>query len=121
MKVDARAASSGHPDFPPSVVDAIETIQPDARVRSRTSRTNFARYLADVERAREAIMSDIFDSASYRKSVRRQFRMSVILVAGMAFAAFALGFSMPIGSTPDAPNIDDDAVFFGRLVAMDGQ
>ncbi|WP_424362563.1 hypothetical protein [Methylocystis parvus] len=55
-----------------------------------------------------------------RESARRQFRVSVLLVAAMATAAFVLGFALPInsarkGATPIADNIE----FSGRLVSVD--
>jgi hypothetical protein len=79
------------------------------------------RYLADIERPMEAIMSDIFDSAVYRESARRQFRLSVMLVACMAVAAFVVGFANPISSPHNAINVDGDSTFTGRLTAMNGQ
>lgn len=63
-------------------------------------------------------MSDIYASASYRKSVRRQFWLSVALLICMATAAFAAGFAAPIKATHHATKIDDDGVFVGRLVAI---
>ena len=66
-------------------------------------------------------MSDIFDSASHRELARGQFRLSVMLVACMAFAAFVMGFATPISSPHNAINFDDDSTFAGRLTAMNGQ
>ena len=53
-------------------------------------------------------MSDTFSSASYRKSARRQFRLSVMLVTALAASAFALGFSLPIKPAQHVIH-DDDA------------
>lgn len=57
------------------------------------------------------------------ESARRQFRMSLVLVGAMAFAAFILGFALPLNaphSTPPSATISDDGAFSGRLVTMDG-
>jgi hypothetical protein len=61
------------------------------------------------------MMSDTFSSVSYRESGRAQFRLSVMLVIGLAAAAFALGFSLPI--KPAQHVILDDGAFVGRLIA----
>ncbi|MCX7900365.1 MAG: hypothetical protein N2444_09850 [Methylocystis sp.] len=53
-----------------------------------------------------------------RDSARRQFRLSVLLVAAMAMAAFVLGFALPI-STPKTQQIASDDSFSGRLVSVD--
>jgi hypothetical protein len=55
------------------------------------------------------------------ESARRQLRMSLILVAAMATAAFVLGFSVPAGKShglKSAPVAADDANFSGRLVSV---
>ncbi len=56
-----------------------------------------------------------------RESARRQFHMSVVLVAAMALAAFVLGFLSPV--TPRQPlkqtAIATDSQFSGRLVTID--
>jgi hypothetical protein len=62
------------------------------------------------------MMSDTFSSARYRESARRQFRLSVMLVIGLAVAAFSLGFSVPIKPAQHVI-LDDDGAFVGRLVA----
>lgn len=53
---------------------------------------------------------------------RRQFRVSLFLVAAMAFAAFILGFALPLNAprtSPPTPAISSDAGdFSGRLVTM---
>ena len=56
-----------------------------------------------------------------RESARRQLRMSLVLVAAMAGAAFVLGFSVPVDkfhSVQGAPVMGDDAAFSGRLVSI---
>jgi hypothetical protein len=57
-----------------------------------------------------------------RESARRQFRMSLMLVAAMAVAAFVLGFAQPLTS-PSHLQMDSSANesgFSGRLVSIDG-
>ena len=63
------------------------------------------------------MVSDTFSSPSYRKSARRQFRLSVMLVTALAASAFALGFSLPIKPAKHVIHVDDDGPFVGRLVA----
>lgn len=56
------------------------------------------------------------------ESARRQFRVSVFLVAAMALAAFILGFALPLNaphSSSPSPTISDDGAFSGRLVTID--
>jgi hypothetical protein len=67
----------------------------------------------------ESTMSDIFISARSRASARKQFLRSVLLVAWMAFAAFALGFAIPVSTTQNATKVDDSWVFIGRLMVVD--
>lgn len=55
------------------------------------------------------------------ESARRQFRVSLLLVAAMALAAFILGFALPLNaphSSPPAPALTDSS-FSGRLVTID--
>lgn len=54
-----------------------------------------------------------------RESARRQFRVSILLVAAMAFAAFVLGFAMPVNPAQNAAPTADTAPFSGRLVSVD--
>jgi hypothetical protein len=55
-----------------------------------------------------------------RESARRQFRVSILLVAAMATAAFVLGFALPINSAQKASTpIAANAEFSGRLVSVD--
>jgi hypothetical protein len=57
------------------------------------------------------------------ESARRQFRVSLLLVAAMAIAAFILGFALPLNAprtsppTPALYGASDD--FSGRLVTID--
>ncbi len=54
-----------------------------------------------------------------RESARRQFRVSILLVAAMATAAFVLGFALPINSAHKAPPMaEDGGAFSGRLVRV---
>ncbi len=56
------------------------------------------------------------------ESARRQFRMSVMLVAAMGLAAFVLGFAQPL-TTPSQlkqSSFATDSGFSGRLVSIDG-
>jgi hypothetical protein len=66
----------------------------------------------------EAHMSNAYYSVIDHASARRQFRLSVALVAAMAVAALVLGFATPIHQTPKATMMDDGAAFSGRLVSM---
>lgn len=54
-----------------------------------------------------------------RESARRQFRISILLVAAMATAAFVLGFALPLNTTHGHTPIADNAGFSGRLVSVD--
>jgi hypothetical protein len=59
------------------------------------------------------------DVASDKISIRRQFKMSVGLVAAMMIAAFVLGFSLPIDREYQAPAVSDHLDgSFGRLVNL---
>ncbi|WP_159730679.1 hypothetical protein [Methylosinus sp. Ce-a6] len=57
------------------------------------------------------------------ESARRQFRVSLFLVAAMALAAFILGFALPLNaprSSPPTPAVSSDAGdLFGRLIGVD--
>ncbi|HEY8261069.1 MAG TPA: hypothetical protein VIG55_07650 [Methylosinus sp.] len=57
------------------------------------------------------------------ESARRQFRVSLLLVAAMALAAFVLGFALPLNaprSSPPVPlSISDAGEFSGTLVTID--
>jgi len=54
-----------------------------------------------------------------RESARRQFRVSILLVAAMATAAFVLGFALPINSAQKSAPVAENAAFSGRLVSVD--
>ena len=61
-------------------------------------------------------MEPAFTRSFDRDSARRQFRVSLLLVAAMAMAAFVLGFALPIGSPAQkaTPVATDGGVFAGR-------
>lgn len=63
-------------------------------------------------------MTDAFYSITDRESVRRQFRMSVVMVVAMAIGAYILGFATPIAQMRKATMTDDSVPFTGRLVTM---
>lgn len=55
------------------------------------------------------------------ETARRQLRVSLMLVAAMAVAAFVLGFALPFNGTrppPDKPGASGDNGFSGRLVTI---
>ncbi|MCC3244133.1 hypothetical protein LG047_02150 [Methylocystis sp. WRRC1] len=54
-----------------------------------------------------------------RESARRQFRVSILLVAAMATAAFVLGFALPVNSVQKSSPLADNGAFSGRLVSME--
>jgi hypothetical protein len=56
-----------------------------------------------------------------RESARRQFRMSIMLVAAMGVAAFVLGFAQPLTSPGPSKQgaLATDSGFSGRLVSID--
>jgi hypothetical protein len=57
------------------------------------------------------------------ESARRQFRVSLLLVAAMALAAFILGFALPLEAPHlalQSPAPTDAGDFSGTLVTMDG-
>lgn len=54
-----------------------------------------------------------------RESARRQFRVSILLVAAMAFAAFVLGFALPINASQNTSQAAGNGQFAGRLVSVD--
>jgi hypothetical protein len=54
-----------------------------------------------------------------RESARRQFRVSILLVAAMASAAFVLGFALPVNPVQSPAQMADSAEFSGRLVSVD--
>ncbi|MBM3563444.1 MAG: hypothetical protein FJX16_06480 [Alphaproteobacteria bacterium] len=63
-------------------------------------------------------MSTYFDWEVAQESARRQFRVSVLMVAAMAFAAFAIGFVLPVSSTHKATPTAANGVFAGRLITV---
>jgi hypothetical protein len=66
----------------------------------------------------EANMSNAYYSVIDHASARRQFRLSIVVVVGMAVGAFILGFATPIHQAPKAMTLDDGAAFTGRLVSL---
>jgi len=64
-------------------------------------------------------MEPAFSRSFDRDSARRQFRVSIFLVAAMATAAFVLGFALPINPTQGPLPSADNASFAGRLVSVD--
>jgi|LakMenEpi03Aug12_release.lakeMendotaPanAssembly.Ray.scaffolds.fasta_scaffold164959_4 hypothetical protein len=59
------------------------------------------------------------DIASDKVSIRRQFKISVGLVAAMMVAAFALGFSLPVDRDYQAAAVSDHLDgSFGRLINL---
>lgn len=57
-----------------------------------------------------------FSRSFDRESARRQFRVSILLVAAMATAAFVLGFALPINASTQTAQGNDNAQFAGRLI-----
>jgi hypothetical protein len=54
-----------------------------------------------------------------RESARRQFRVSILLVAAMAVAAFVLGFALPLNPSQNSAPVADNPAFSGRLVSIE--
>ena len=55
------------------------------------------------------------------EAARRQLRVSLVLIAAMAVAAFVLGFALPLDAphaTRGKTNTGDDTSFSGRLVTI---
>jgi hypothetical protein len=57
------------------------------------------------------------------ESARRQFRVSLLLVAAMALAAFILGFALPLNAPRSSPPVPISAAggFSGTLVTIDAE
>jgi hypothetical protein len=56
-----------------------------------------------------------------RETARRQLRVSLVLVAAMAAAAFVLGFALPFSSHPSSktqPVAGPESAFSGRLLSI---
>jgi hypothetical protein len=64
-------------------------------------------------------MSDTFYSLTERETMRRQFRISVVMIVAMSICAFILGFATPITHPKKATAVDDGRGFVGQLVSMD--
>ncbi|HEY8136813.1 MAG TPA: hypothetical protein VIF61_03160 [Methylocystis sp.] len=63
-------------------------------------------------------MSNAYYSVIEPASARRQFRLSIAIVVGMAVGALILGFATQINQAPKATALDDGAAFNGRLVSF---
>lgn len=63
----------------------------------------------------EPSYSNSFD----RESARRQFRVSILLVAAMAVAAFVLGYALPINASHNVTPVAHHDQFSGRLVSIE--
>lgn len=63
-------------------------------------------------------MSTYFDGKVAQESARRQLRVSILMVAVMATAAFVIGFVMPVNSAHKATPTAAKGVFAGRLIVM---
>ena len=61
----------------------------------------------------------VFVHSFDRDSARRQFRVSIFLIAAMAISAFILGFAMPVEKTAKPTEVVDSGSFSGRLVTFD--
>jgi uncharacterized membrane protein len=59
------------------------------------------------------------DLSYNREAFRRQFRLSLFLVAAMVGAAFVLGFALPISGHATAQTAMQDSGFQGRLLNID--
>jgi hypothetical protein len=66
----------------------------------------------------EVIMSTYFDWEVPQESARRQLRVSILMVAAMATAAFVIGFLMPVNSAHRATPTAANGVFAGRLITV---
>jgi hypothetical protein len=56
-----------------------------------------------------------------RETARRQLRVSIVLVAAMAVAAFVLGFALPLNTPHQSkvqPMAGPDSAFSGRLLSI---
>jgi hypothetical protein len=65
----------------------------------------------------EPAYTRVFD----RETARRQLRVSLVLVAAMAMAAFVLGFALPFSPHPSGkvqPMAGPDSAFSGRLLSI---
>jgi hypothetical protein len=119
------AASDGKAQYPSSVTLTLG--QTDLRLRIRRARflnecrsSGFARSanaplcdLASMELSTEKAMLDLFDSHTYRDSARREFRLSVMLIAFMAFVAFVLNHDISITTGHNVTNADDQGALDG--------
>jgi hypothetical protein len=63
-------------------------------------------------------MSDTFYSLADRETLRRQFRISIVMIVAMSICAFILGFATPITRAQKATVVDNGQAFIGRLVSM---
>ena len=63
-------------------------------------------------------MSDTFYSLADRETLRRQFRISIVMIVAMSICAFILGFATPITHSQKAMVVDDGQALMGRLVSI---
>ena len=63
-------------------------------------------------------MSNAYYSVIEPASARRQFRLSIAIVVGMALGAFIFGFATQLHQAPKATTLGVDAAFSGRLVSF---
>jgi hypothetical protein len=70
----------------------------------------------DFDAQRQSACFRAFD----RESARRQFRMSLLLVAAMAVAAIVLSAALPTYLTESATPVAESFEIHGRLVSVDG-
>jgi hypothetical protein len=66
----------------------------------------------------ETAMSTYFDWEVAQEPARRQLRVSILMVAAMATAAFVVGFVTPISSVQKATPTMADDIFIGRLITV---
>jgi hypothetical protein len=100
-----------------------------ADAATRRTRLNDAGAWSRIKQGDGMSLADKFDdhiepafTRSFdRESARRQFRMSLMLVAAMGLAAFILGFAQPL-TTPSPAKQNAQTIesgFSGRLVTID--
>jgi hypothetical protein len=66
----------------------------------------------------EMAMSTYFDWEVAQEPARRQLRVSILMIAAMATAAFVIGFVTPISSAQKATPTMANDIFIGRLITV---